>query len=257
MNTSASYSDLRGQTILITGGAQGIGAALVTAFAEQQARVVFLDKAKEPGEELQKRLRANKYDVAFYAVDLTDETKLVSTLQNVLVSHGAPYALITNAGFDPRFTITDMTTDSWESLFKLNVGHAFITSRTCLPAMIAAQRGSIIMTSSANIWLGGDRLACYTATKAALMGFVRSLAAEVGRHHIRVNSVAPGWVMTERQMQDVATEADRTWLVEKGQLLPFLLQPADMAPTFLFLASDASRAITRQTILVDAGLTKG
>jgi len=255
--TTAQYPDLNGKSVFITGGAQGIGAALVTAFAQQGARVAFLDRAVEAGTALQQQLFQTGHDVTFQAVDLTDEHALVASLEIALASHGAPYALITNAGYDPRYDILKMTTNEWEHLFRLNVGHYFITCRTCLPSMIAQRRGSIIMTSSANIWLGGEGLACYSATKAANMGFVRSLAAEVGRHQIRVNSVAPGWVMTERQMNTVATEADRAWLVEKGQLLPYLLQPADMAPTFLFLASDASRAITRQTLLVDGGLTKG
>jgi NAD(P)-dependent dehydrogenase (short-subunit alcohol dehydrogenase family) len=257
MKSSALYPDLSQQHVLITGGAQGIGAALVTAFAEQGSRVVFLDRAADAGTALQQRLTASGFDVTFHLVDLTNEGDLVDVLTKTLKSHGAPYALITNAGFDPRYDLTQMTSAQWDDLFRLNVGHAFITSRTCLPSMIAAKRGSIIMTSSANIWLGGDQLACYSATKAALMGFVRSLASEVGRHHIRVNSIAPGWVMTQRQQQEVATQADREWLISKGQLLPFLLEPADMAPSFLFLASEASRAITRQTILVDAGLAKG
>jgi NAD(P)-dependent dehydrogenase (short-subunit alcohol dehydrogenase family) len=146
-----------------------------------------------------------------------------------------------------------MSWQEWESLFKLNVGHYFITCRELIPGMKSNEGGSIIMVTSCNFWIGGDQMACYTATKAAIVGMVRSLAREVGKWMIRVNAIAPGWVMTRRQMIERISPLQKEKLRNQDQILPVLLTPEDMAGTFLFLASDQSRVITRQTLAVDAG----
>ncbi|MBC7773074.1 MAG: SDR family oxidoreductase, partial [Pyrinomonadaceae bacterium] len=180
--------------------------------------------------------------------------RLTATLKAAQREHGPVDVLINNAGYDPRYDITKMTTKQWDDLIRLNITHYFWTCRELLPAMIQRKRGSIIVTSSVNAWSGDEQLACYTATKSAALGFMKSLAREVGKHNIRVNAVAPGWVMTERQSRDIATPEDKRRLVEEWQLLPRLLMPEDLAPTYLFLASDESSMITRQSILVDAGI---
>lgn len=146
-----------------------------------------------------------------------------------------------------------MTYQEWDELFKLNVGHYFITCRELIPGMKRNGGGSIIMVTSCNFWVGSGDLTCYTATKAAIVGMVRSLAREVGKDMIRVNAIAPGWVMTERQLKERISPLQKKKLCEEDQILPVLLTPQDMAGTFLFLASDQSRVITRQTLAVDAG----
>jgi len=248
-----TYPDLRDKHVLITGGAGGIGAAITEAFAGQGSIVTVLDR--DPGgREFAERCNRQIGSVHFRQVDVTDEATLVAALRDAQQQQGPVDVLINNAGYDPRYDTTKMTTKQWDDLFRLNLTHYFWTCRELLPAMKERRRGSIIMTSSVNCWSGDEQLACYTATKSAAIGMVKSLAREVGKFNIRVNSVAPGWVMTPRQAHDIATEDDKRRLVEEWQLLPFLLKPEHIAPTYLFLASDAAAAITRQTILVDAGI---
>lgn len=250
---SAIYQDLEGKHVLVTGGANGIGEGIVRAFARQRARVSVLDRDAERGYRLARELEAESMDVAFHEVDLVDEARLVETLRTVRAASGPVEVLVNNAGQDPRYEITRMTMAEWEALFRVNVGHYFVTCREVIPDMISASGGSIILTTSHQVWIGSGDLTCYTATKAAIVGMARSLAREVGRHSIRVNAIAPGWVMTERQLREHVTPEAKEKLAREQQILPFLLEPADLAEVFLFLASDASRAITRQTLVVDAG----
>jgi NAD(P)-dependent dehydrogenase (short-subunit alcohol dehydrogenase family) len=263
-----SFADLAGQHVLVTGGANGIGAAVVAGFVNQGARVTFLDKDAAAADALTKKLGARvakanttkagmdaDVDARFYETDLADLDRLERTLGTVRAERGPVNVLVNNAAFDPRCDFTRISNADWEDLFRLNVGHYFVACRAVLPDMIAARAGSIIMVSSTQVWLGEPALACYTATKAAIIGMVRSLASEVGRHGVRVNAIAPGWIMTERQLRDHATPEARRKLVDEKQILPVLLQPEDVVPAFLFLASSASRAMTRQTLVVDAGMT--
>jgi NAD(P)-dependent dehydrogenase (short-subunit alcohol dehydrogenase family) len=246
-----TYEDLRGKHVLVTGGAGGIGAAVVEAFAGQGCRVSVLDRDAAAGERLAASLGK---DVRFHAVDLTDFEALVPLLRRIEGEWGVVDVLVNNAAYDPRFDITKMSWEEWEGLFKLNVGHYFITCRELIPGMKRrGTGGSIILLTSCNFWIGSGDLTCYTATKAAIVGMTRSLAREVGKDMIRVNAVAPGWVMTERQLRERIDAAQMTKLQNEDQILPMRLEPADVAGVFLFLASDQARAITRQTLAVDAG----
>jgi len=249
----ATFHDLRNKHVLITGGAGGIGAAVSAAFAAQGSRVSILDHDAAAGAKLLGRLNAGDAEVSFHAIDLTDFDSLVPLLHSIEKENGPVDVLINNAAKDPRYDITQMSWAEWEELFKLNVGHYFITCRELIPGMKKNGGGSIIMVTSCNFWIGSGELTCYTATKAAIVGMVRSLAREVGKDMIRVNAIAPGWVMTERQLRERITPEQMKKLQQEDQILPVRLLPEDMAGTFLFLASDQSRVITRQTLAVDAG----
>jgi NAD(P)-dependent dehydrogenase (short-subunit alcohol dehydrogenase family) len=251
---AVTYHDLRDKHVLITGGAGGIGAGVSEAFVGQGARVSILDFDVAAGERLVGELNgAGPGAAAFYAVDLTDFERLVPLLREIEKTAGPVDVLVNNAAKDPRYDITQMTYENWEALFKLNVGHYFITCRETIAGMKRRGGGSIIMVTSCNFWIGSADLTCYTATKAAIVGMVRSLAREVGKSMIRVNAIAPGWVMTERQLRERITEEQKLKLREVDQILPIELGPEDMAGMFLFLASNQSRAITRQVLAVDAG----
>jgi NAD(P)-dependent dehydrogenase (short-subunit alcohol dehydrogenase family) len=249
----ATFHDLKNKHILITGGAGGIGAAVSAAFAAQASRVSILDHDAKAGEHVSLKLRQTNPLVDFYPIDLTDFDRLTPLLHQIEDQSGPVDCLINNAAKDPRYDITKMSYQQWDELFKLNVGHYFVTCRELIPGMKRNGGGSIIMVTSCNFWIGAGDLTCYTATKAAIVGMVRSLAREVGKDMIRVNAVAPGWVMTERQLKERISPLQKKKLVEEDQILPVLLTPDDMAGTFLFLASDQSRVITRQTLAVDAG----
>jgi NAD(P)-dependent dehydrogenase (short-subunit alcohol dehydrogenase family) len=250
---TATYDDLRGKHVLITGGAGGIGTGVSTAYAQQGSRVTILDKDAAGGEALTRKLNDAGGDVRFYPVELTDFDALVAVLKRVQADAGPVDVLINNAGWDPRYNLVEMTVEQWESLFRLNIGHYFITCRELIPAMKERGGGGIIMTASHQFFIAYGNLTCYNATKGAIVGMVRSLAREVGRHRIRVNAVAPGWVMTERQLREMVTPEVKKKLLEEWQCLPYFLTPENLAPIFLFLGSDQSSAITRQTFVVDAG----
>lgn len=249
----ATFHDLRNKHVLITGGAGGIGGAVSAAFAEQGARVSVLDSDNRAGEVMVALSKVKGTHVRYYPIDLTDFDRLVPLLHQIEVEEGPADCLINNAARDPRYDTTKMSWQEWESLFKLNVGHYFITCRELIPGMKRNEGGSIIMVTSCNFWIGGGELTCYTATKAAIVGMVRSLAREVGKYMIRVNAIAPGWVMTQRQLKERISPLQKEKLRNEDQILPVLLTPEDMTGTFLFLASDQSRVITRQTLAVDAG----
>ena len=247
------YPDLKDKHILITGGSNGIGEALTRAFAEQAAFVTILDKDYDRGLAIAKECENFGCQVNTYSVDLTDTSALTETLTKVRKERPVVDVLINNAGYDPRYPLLEMSEKQWNDLFQLNVVHYFITCRELLPDMINAGRGSIIMTSSHVVWVAKPDMIAYNTTKAAIIGMVRGLATTVGKHHIRVNAVAPGWIMTERQLdQWVTPEAKHKNLYEQ-QLIPIEITTDELVGTYLFLASDTSRAITRQTLVVDAG----
>jgi NAD(P)-dependent dehydrogenase (short-subunit alcohol dehydrogenase family) len=247
------YPDLKDKHVLITGGSNGIGEALTRAFAEQAAVVTILDKDYDRGLAIAKECENYGCQVNTYSVDLTDTSALTETLTKVRKERPVVDVLINNAGYDPRYPLLEMSEKQWNDLFQLNVVHYFITCRELLPDMINAGRGSIIMTSSHVVWVAKPDMIAYNTTKAAIIGMVRGLATTVGKHHIRVNAVAPGWIMTERQLNQWVTPEAKHKNLHEQQLIPIEITPNELVGTYLFLASDTSRAITRQTLVVDAG----
>lgn len=250
------YPDLKGQSVLITGGAAGIGAALCLAFVRQGARVISLDRDADGHRRLQDLAAAGPGSLQGLEVDLCDGTALASTLARVRERAPQLRVVIANAGYDPRFDGLTMTEEQWNGLFQLNVTHAFLTCRELLPQLIAHGGGSVILTTSHTAWIAKPDLIAYNSTKAALIGLTRSLAEAYGRYGIRVNAVAPGWTMTERQQRQWVTPEALDDTVHRLQSLPITLTPELIAQPFLFLASDASLALTRQVLIADAGQTK-
>ncbi len=247
------YPDLKNKHVLITGGSNGIGEALTRAFAEQTAEVTILDRDYQKGLKIAKDCEKYPCKINVYDLDLTDTKTLVETLKQIKKDKPPVNIIINNAGYDPRYELLEMSEKDWNDLFQLNVVHYFITCRELLESAIAAGGGSIIMTSSHLVWIGKPDLIAYNATKAAIIGMVRSLAEAVGKHNIRVNAVAPGWIMTERQLKQWVTPEAKQKTIAELQCLAIELTPQELVGTYLFLASDSSKAITRQTIVVDAG----
>ncbi|MGJ5676526.1 MAG: SDR family NAD(P)-dependent oxidoreductase [Nostochopsis sp.] len=247
------YPDLKKKHVLITGGSHGIGEALTRTFAQHAAEVTIIDKDEHKGLVLAKECEKSSGKVNVYAVDLTDTSALTEALTQIRKERPVVDILINNAGYDPRYPLLEMSEKQWNDLFQLNVVHYFVTCRELLPDMIDAGGGSIIMTSSHVVWIAKPDMIAYNTTKAAIIGMVRSLAKAVGKHHIRVNAVAPGWIMTERQLNQWVTPEAKHKTVHELQSIPIELTPHELVGTYLFLASDTSRAITRQTLVVDAG----
>ena len=247
----SSYSDIPGSNVIITGGAQGIGEALVRAFAGQNANVFFCDVDSDRAE----RVAAETGGI-FSEVDLRNETQVTAWTNEVVkrCGSGNVHTLINNAGCDPRTPLAELTTEKWDDLFSVNIRPMAILCRLLEPHFRCDDSGaSIINFSSVTFHIGPPEMSAYVATKAGIQGFTRSLARELGPKRIRVNAISPGWIMTERQLKDYVTDDVRNMLRER-QCDPRLLQPAEIAEVALFLASNASRALTGQEFLADRGM---
>lgn len=254
---SPIFPDLFGKHVVLTGGSNGIGAALARAFAAQGCLLTLLDLDEEAGHCVIADCCSDGLDARLYTVDLSNQASVRHVLQKIVAERPAADIVIANAGIDPRYELLEMSDEEWDHIFQINVSHYFALCRALLPAMIArSSGGSIIMTTSHTAWLAKPNLIAYNASKAAVIGLVRGLAEAVGQHHIRVNGVAPGWTMTERQMHLWVTPEALTHTVYQAQVIPKVLTPEALVGTYLFLASDCSQPLTRQVLVADYGQSK-
>ena len=247
----AVYDELAGRLVLITGGANGIGRAMVEAFHEQEAVVCFCDLDEKAGARLAKRLGDR---AEFAKVNLTSEVEIKRWVARVAKRHGDIHVLINNAACDPRIALEDVTSKAWNDLFAINIRAYFLVCREA--SLHLAKGASIVNFSSITFYTAPVNMSAYVATKAAAIGLTRSLARELGHRRIRANTISPGWIMTERQLSDHVTPAVKRQ-IRMEQCIPDLNQPDEVADVALFLASDSSRAVTGQEILVDRGWVPG
>jgi NAD(P)-dependent dehydrogenase (short-subunit alcohol dehydrogenase family) len=248
----ARYPSLDGRPVLITGGASGIGEAMVKAFAAQGSKVGFLDIEAELGQKLAGELSAKGHTVAFERCDLTDIDGLRSAIAALEARNGPTLALVNNAANDTRHPWQDVTPQYWDERLALNLRHYFFAIQAVAPGMIAAGRGSIVNFGSVSWRLKQGGMPGYTSSKSAVLGLTRSFATDLGKSGIRVNTLEPGWVMTDRQLKlwiTPETEKD----IDKGQALAGRVQPDDLARACLFLASDDSAMMSATIMTVDGG----
>lgn len=241
----ATYADLSRKVVLLTGGANGIGAATVRALAAQGAQVEFCDIDKTAGQRLERELDS----CAFAHLDLAREARVARWIATAARRHGRIDVVVNNAAIDPRIPLERLTTEQLDRLLAINLRALYWTTREAVPHMLS---GSIINFSSITFHTAPAKMSAYVGSKGAVIGATRSLARELGPRRIRVNVVSPGWIMTERQLREFV-DAKTKRLIKSAQCIPELLQPEDIAEVVLFLASDASRAITGQEILADRG----
>ena len=247
------YPDLAGQGVFVSGGASGIGAAIVRAFVAQGAHVAFIDVDDSAARSVVRD--AGDRATHFFHCDVRDIPALQQTIAEASSRVGAIRVLINNAARDDRHAIEDTTVALWDDAMAVNLRHHFFATQAVAPSMAAAGGGSIINLGSVSWMRGRPRLAAYTSAKAAIMGLTRSLARELGGKGIRVNSVVPGAVDTARQRALWVDAAQERALLEQ-QCLKLRVAEEDVARATLFLASNAARAITGQGIVVDAGLAQ-
>ena len=251
--TFATYPSLRNRVVVITGGASGIGQAMVEAFAAQNARVIFLDIQDEAAASLTRRLETGGFPPPnYFRCDLTDIAALEDVMSRVLQKFPAVDVLVNNAGNDTRHKIEDVTSDFWDRTMAVNLKHQFFMAKAVMPAMMKAHRGSIINMSSIAWMIPSTNVPVYVTAKAAIVGMTRTLAHELGAHNIRVNCVLPGAIQTERQKQLWYTEAYKAEILA-SQALQRMLTPEEVARLVLFLAADDSSAITNQAYVIDGG----
>jgi NAD(P)-dependent dehydrogenase (short-subunit alcohol dehydrogenase family) len=253
MHRPAIYPDLADKTVFITGGGSGIGAALTEGFAAQGARVAFVDIAQEPSHALVARIaEAGHTAPLFMRCDIRDVAALQGAVKRAGEAFGDVAVLMNNAANDQRHAVLEVTPDYWDERMAINQRPMFFAAQAAIPQMRRRGGGSIVNFGSISWRLGQGGMPAYTMAKAAVHGLTRGLARDFGPDRIRVNSLLPGWILTERQKQLWLTpEADAER--RKGQCLDLEIGPEDVAEMALFLASDAARAITAQEFVVDGG----
>lgn len=251
----ARYPSLVGRSVLVTGGATGIGEELVTQFVAQGSRVGFIDIDRAAGEALVGRLRDGSAQApAFVAADLTDIAALEAAIDTIAARHGPATVLVNNAANDERHTIEATTPERWDAGIGVNLKHQFFAARKVFAGMQAAGGGSIINFGSISWKLKQGGMPVYTTSKSAVQGLTRSLARDFGPSNVRVNTIVPGWVMTDKQRHlrlDDAGRAD----IARGQCLARELLPIHVASMVLFLAADDSAMCSAQDFVVDGGWT--
>ena len=248
----ATYPSLKGKTVLVTGGGSGIGAAITRRFAEQGSKVAFLDIAEEPSRALAAELTAAGHTAHFEPCDLRDIPALQAAIIKIAAALGPVTILINNAAHDQRHATPEVTSEYFDERIAVNIKHQFFCAQAVLPGMVAAGGGSIVNFGSVSWMVGQGGMAVYTLAKSAVLGLTRSLARDYGMHNVRVNAIAPGWIMTERQKTLWLNKDSEAELMQR-QCLKRKLQPDELARATLFFASDEASACTNQQYVVDGG----
>lgn len=248
---SVSYRSLSGRSVLISGGASGIGAEMVRAFVGQGARVTFLDVDDRAAEALLRRLPP----AAYRHCDLRDIAALRTTIAETERERGSIDVLVSNAGKDDRHDFLSIEPDYWNECLAINLNHHVFASQAVARGMATRGGGSIILLGSVSWMRGRPGLVGYTTAKAAINGLTRTLSRELGPSAVRVNCIVPGAILTERQQRLWLTpELNQQYL--DLQALKFRLDATHVARMALFLASDESQGCTGANFMVDAGLTQ-
>ncbi|MXU66689.1 SDR family NAD(P)-dependent oxidoreductase [Oceanomicrobium pacificus] len=249
---SARYPDLADRSVLVSGGATGIGAALVRAFAAQGARVGFVDIDADAGAALATELASGPGSVTFAPCDLTDISAYQTAMSEIANLNGPVTVLANNAANDQRHSLDGLTPEDFDAGMAVNLRHALFAVQAVAPGMRRAGGGSIINFGSVGWMMAAGGYPVYAAAKAAVHGMTRGLARELGPDRIRVNTLVPGWVMTEKQLRLWVDEAAKE-KIRTSQCLPDPVLPEDIAQMALFLGSDVSARCTAQNYIVDGG----
>lgn len=253
MAESAIYPSLRDRVVFISGGASGIGAAIVEQFCAQGAKVSFVDIDEAAAETLSNGIAAQDLPrPRFLPCDLKDVDALQNAIGQVITADGPITVLINNAANDERHTIDDVTPEYFDDRIAVNLRHQFFATQAVHGPMAEAGGGAIVNLGSVTWLIGQGGMPCYSASKAAIAGLTRSLARDLGPKNIRVNSVLPGWIMTKRQVDNWLTPEGEAELMQR-QCLKRPLRPEELAKVVLFFAADDSGICTNQNYIADGG----
>ena len=249
----AKFPSLHGKRIFITGGGTGIGAAIVTAFAEQGAQVAFVDVAEADSAQLANAIAASGHLKPWWRVcDVRDVAALKQTIDTAVSELGDFSTLVNNVARDDRHTLESVTPEYWDERMAVNQRPAFFAIQAIAPSMRRLKGGAVINMGSTGWQTKGGTYPCYAIAKSSVNGLTRGLAESLGADRIRINTVSPGWVMTERQIK-MWLNAEGEESIKRNQCLPDKLQPSDIANMVLFLAADDGAMCTAQEFKVDAG----
>lgn len=251
---SARYPSLADRHIFVTGGSSGIGANMVVAFARQGARVAFVGRSAASAAKVLAASAGSAFEPHFIAADLADVDALRSAVDEATSLFGDIAALVNNAANDQRHAFLDATPSFFDEQIAINLKAHFFAAQATLPSLRRRGGGSIINVGSISWKLKGAGYSAYATCKSAMNGLTRSLAREFGADSIRVNTLTPGWVMTDKQLEKWVDAAGER-AMDENQCLPGRIVGSDVADLALFLAADDSRMITAQEFVIDAGWT--
>jgi len=247
------YYDLENKRVFVTGGGSGIGASIVEHFCEQKAEVYFIDINEDESNKLISECKNKNFSVPnFINCDLLNIKELQSTISKIISEKGPIEILINNAANDERHKIEDVTEEFWNDRMNINLRHYFFTVQSVREAMIKNNGGVIVNIGSASWMIGQGGMAAYTAAKSGVVGLTRSFARDLGEYNIRVNSVVPGWTITQRQLEKWLTPESEAEMMKK-QCIKKRLMPSDIAKAVLFFSSNQSSGCTNQSYVVDNG----
>jgi NAD(P)-dependent dehydrogenase (short-subunit alcohol dehydrogenase family) len=248
------FHSLQGKVVFITGGASGIGAAMVKAFVEQSCKVAFIDINKKSAQTILSSLQEFADRLWFKQIDVTEPESLQAAICSAYEHFGSLDVMVNNVANDNRHEVENVSAYEWHKCMHVNLDPAFFASQTAFSKMRKKQSGSIINFSSITALIGQKQMTGYVTAKAGLMGMTKALAKDFGEHNIRVNAILPGWVATEKQLKKWLTaEEEQKWL--QSMSLKQRLLPEQVADLALFLAADDSAMITGQGINIDGGRT--
>ena len=251
MGNSTIYQGLQNKVVFITGGASGIGAAMVKAFVAQEAKVAFIDIDSDAAKKLSDELAGNCW---YRILDVTNPVELQQSISDVSIELGGLDVLVNNVANDRRHSPENITVSDWHKCMQVNLDPAFFASQAAYNIMKRQSSGSIINFSSINALTGLKNMSGYITAKAGLIGMTKALAHDFGRDNIRVNAILPGWVATDKQLDNWLTvEEESKWM--ESMALKKRIEPKDVAKLALFLGSDDSAIISGQCIAADGGKT--
>lgn len=249
----ASYPSLRNKSVVVTGGASGIGADIVRNFAAQGARVALIDIDEEAGTALCAELRGAEHEPLFVRADVLAVDAFPELITRITDAHGAPDVLVNNAANDQRHEVLQTSEEEWDWSLAINLKHVFFMAKAVIPGMRAKKAGAIVNMSSITALNGSPALPDYSAAKGAIITLTRTLARKYGPDGIRCNAVAPGAVVTPRQARLWVSPEQQKAFIER-QPLHEPVTEANIADAVVFLSSDQARMITKQVLVVDGGL---
>lgn len=250
----AHYPSLTDKTAFVTGGATGIGAEIVRAFVRQGVHVGFVDIADEAGRKLCQSMQTAGGKVWYRKVDVTDPAALKDAIAGFEAETGPIHALVNNVANDTRHGWRDLPPEAWDQSMQVNLRPAFLAIQAAAPAMLQQGAGTIINFGSISWKVKQGDMPAYTTAKAAIHGLTKSFVTEFGAAGVRINTVMPGWVLTDKQLNEHFDENGAEAL-RLNQPMKGTIDPRDAAALVMFLASDDSRMCTGQEFTIDGGWT--
>jgi len=249
------YLDLKNKRVFISGGGSGIGSTIVEHFCEQNSEVYFIDINTKASKKLIKNIKKKKLRTPnFIECNILDVKKLQNIIKEIINKKGPIHCLINSAANDDRHTTEQVDEKYWENRMGINLKHYFFAAQAVVKGMKKIKTGSIVNLSSVSWMLGEGDKVVYETAKSAVIGLTRSFAQEFGKYNIRTNSVIPGSIATERQIKHWLTPKYKKLILD-SQALKRQLKPDDVAQLVLFLSSEQSSGCTKQSFIVDGGIT--